>query len=118
MQYSVIRASEGCSTVMVKPVDSEQCSKDERVRRKVVYKLNCLNSIKMVLTLFQTNFIITQLAMFDLLLRFDLHWRPSSGTECSVVTEEGRRWWLKRRSKSNIANCVIMQFLGNNILPT
>ena len=39
--------------------------------------------------LFQTNFIITQLAMFDLLLRFDHHRRPSSGTECSVVTEEG-----------------------------
>ena len=36
--------------------------------------------------LFQTNFIITQLAMFYLLLRFDHHRRPSSGTECSVVT--------------------------------
>ena len=39
-----------------------------------------------VLRLFQTNFIITQLAMFYLLLRFDHHRRPSSGTECSVVT--------------------------------
>ena len=36
--------------------------------------------------LFETNFIITQLAMFDLLLRFDHHRQPSSGTECSVVT--------------------------------
>ena len=36
--------------------------------------------------LFETNFIITQLAMFDLLLRFDHHRRPSSETECSVVT--------------------------------
>ena len=36
--------------------------------------------------LFQTNFVITQLAMFDLLLRFDHHLRPSSGSECSVVT--------------------------------
>ena len=39
--------------------------------------------------LFQTNFIITRLAMFYLLLRFDHHRRPSSGTECSVVTA---RW--------------------------
>ena len=31
-------------------------------------------------------YIITQLAMFDLLLRFDHHRRSSSGTECSVVT--------------------------------
>ena len=34
----------------------------------------------------ETNFIITQLAMFYLLLRFDHHRRPSSGTQCSVVT--------------------------------
>ena len=26
------------------------------------------------------------------------------------VPEEGRRWWAKRRSKSNIASCVIMIF--------
>ena len=31
--------------------------------------------------LFETNFIITQLAMFDLLLHFDHHRRPSSGTD-------------------------------------
>ena len=36
--------------------------------------------------LFETNFIISHLAMFDLLLRFDHHQRPSSGTECSKVT--------------------------------
>ena len=36
--------------------------------------------------LFQTNFIITQLAMFYLLLRIDHHRRPSSETKCSVVT--------------------------------
>ena len=36
--------------------------------------------------LFQINFIITQLAMFCLLLRFDHHRRPCSGTEYSVVT--------------------------------
>ena len=36
--------------------------------------------------LFEKKFIITQLAMFYLLLRFDHHRRPSSGTECSVVT--------------------------------
>ena len=36
--------------------------------------------------LFQTNFINTQLAMFYLLLRFDHHRRPTSGTECLVVT--------------------------------
>ena len=36
--------------------------------------------------LFQKNFIIMQLAMLYLLLRFDHHRRPSSGTECSVVT--------------------------------
>ena len=62
--------------------------------------------------LFETNFIITQLAMFDLLLRF-----IPSGTECSTehsVPEEGRRLWLKRRSKLNIASCVIMKFVSNN----
>ena len=37
-----------------------------------------------IFILFQTNFIITQLAMFYLQLRFNHHWRPSSGTECSV----------------------------------
>ena len=35
---------------------------------------------------FQKNVIITQLAMFYLLLCFDHHRQPSSGTECSVVT--------------------------------
>ena len=30
---------------------------------------------------------------------------------------EGRRWWSKRRRKSNIASCVIMNFFSNNILP-
>ena len=35
--------------------------------------------------------------MFDLLLRFDHHWRPSSGTECSVVDKETNRCarWIK-----------------------
>ena len=36
--------------------------------------------------LFEKKFIIIQLAMFDLLLRFDHYSRPSSGIECSVVT--------------------------------
>ena len=31
------------------------------------------------------------------------------------VPEEGRRWWSKRRSKSNIASCVIMKFVSNII---
>ena len=34
----------------------------------------------------QKNFIITQIAMFYLLLCFDHHRWPSLGTECSVVT--------------------------------
>ena len=42
--------------------------------------------VKMFIKLFKTNFIITQLEMFDLFLRFDHHRRPSSGTEWSVVT--------------------------------
>ena len=46
--------------------------------------------------LFETNFIITQLAMFNLLLRFDHHRRPSSGTECSVVTA---RYMAKIKSR-------------------
>ena len=55
--------------------------------------------------LFQANLIITQLAMFYLLLCFDHHRRP----------EEGRRWWSKRRSKLNIASCVIMKFVWNTL---
>ena len=35
--------------------------------------------------LFEKKFIITQLAMFELLLRFDHNRRFSSETECSVV---------------------------------
>ena len=35
-----------------------------------------------------------------------------STTEHSVP-EEGRQWWSKRRSKSNIASCVIMKFVSN-----
>ena len=87
---------------------------------------------------FENNFIITQLAMFDLLyisttisgllqelnVRWLLlaRWRgeqtvPHVTTEHSVP-EEGRRWWSKRRSKLNIASCVIMNFVSNNILPT
>ena len=57
--------------------------------------------------LFQTNFIITQLVMFYLLLRFDHHRRPSS--------EESRRWWSKHRSKYDIASCVIMKCVWENV---
>ena len=42
----------------------------------------------MTVILFETNFIFTQVAMLDLLLRFDHHWRPSSGTECSLVQKQ------------------------------
>ena len=28
---------------------------------------------------------------------------------------EGRRWWLNRRSKLNIASCVIMKFVSKNV---
>ena len=61
--------------------------------------------------LIEKKLIITQLAMFDVLLRFDHHWWPSSGSE------EGRRWWSKCRSKSNIASCVIMTFVSNTFSP-
>ena len=43
-------------------------------------------------------------------------WRAVA-TEHSVP-EEGRRWWSKHRSKSNIASCVIMPFIWNNMLST
>ena len=38
------------------------------------------NVLQVSSILFETNFIIRQLAMFDLLLRFDHRRRPSSGT--------------------------------------
>ena len=30
------------------------------------------------------------------------------------VPEEGRRWWSKRKSKSNIPSCDIMTFISNS----
>ena len=47
--------------------------------------------IKLAVYYLKKKNIITQLAMFDLLLHFD------------------------RRSKSNIASCVIMKFVSNNM---
>ena len=32
------------------------------------------------------------------------------------VPEEGRRWWTKCRSKSNIASCVIMKFVSKDVI--
>ena len=59
------------------------CLRKKYVQKDLFY---LTQTFQIIHTIFQTNFIVMQLAMFYLLLRFDHHRRPSSGTECSVVT--------------------------------
>ena len=76
--------------------------------------------------LFQTNFIITHLAMFYLFVYFNHHRWPSSGTECLVAMPSSEQWplniqFLKKAADgrwnvevSRIASCGIMKFVTNS----